>query len=96
MGEIVKVYELLKDLPMYPAGTLINHTYEVLPSKFNDGTYATDGEWKVGGVMATQYLEALVKWCITSQRTDDNHAEWVQLVASPTHTKLPQSGKEKK
>jgi hypothetical protein len=91
MSAVVKIYELLKDLPLYPAGTLITHTYEVLPSKFNDGTYATDGDWKVDNVMATQYLVALVKWCVTSQRRDDNHTDWVQLVASPQRTEGTQA-----
>lgn len=72
---------------MYPAGTIVTHQFEVRPSEFRRGeTYATDGEWYVGtkenmpNVRAPQFLEALVKWCATSQRTDDKHEEWVQAL----------------
>lgn len=73
MTEIRK-YKLLKDLPMYKAGTIITHSYDVLPSKFNSGVYHTDGEWYTEEfghkVMATKFLEHTTKWCVSSQRDD--------------------------
>jgi len=77
-------YKLLRDLPMYPAGTVVYHEYEILPSQYldkqgNKQTYATDGDWYTDidlKVKATQFLEDTVKWCATSQR-DDTYG-WVE------------------
>ena len=78
----IATYKLLKELPMYPAGTIVTHEFETLPSMYNDGTYNTDGSWHTDrGVMASNYLESLIKWCADSQRTDDHHEEWVEFIS---------------
>ncbi len=77
-------YELLKDLPMYAAGTIVVHEYEQQPSQFNSGVYNTEGRWyaeKEGREYnLPAFVVALIKWCSTSQRNDDNHAEWVKVL----------------
>jgi hypothetical protein len=78
MKHVIK-YKLLKELPMYPAGTIITHEFDELPSQYNSGTYFSDGIWYTkDNVRASLFLEHLVKWCASSQRTDDNHDEWVK------------------
>lgn len=83
MKKLVK-YELLKDLVLYRAGTIVYHEFDVLPSQYRDGdTYATNGEWYTYPISdmkvnASGYLVELVKWCANSQRTDDHHQEWVK------------------
>lgn len=82
MSKKLKKYELLKDLVLYPAGTIVYHEYEVLPSQYNSGNYSTAGNWytKEHGheVNASNYLKYLVEWCIGSHRNDDHHEEWVK------------------
>jgi hypothetical protein len=86
MSEVITKYRLLRDLPMYPTGTVVEHRYEVLPSQYldkqgNKQNYATEGNWYTeDSVVATQFLEHLVKWCAASQREDTKG--WIEKVAS--------------
>jgi len=72
---IKKKYKTLIDLPMYPAGTIVYHEYEILPSKYGvDRTYATDGRWftveNEDETMVPLFLQSLIEWCTNSQRDD--------------------------
>ena len=91
MSKVVVEYKLLRDLPMYPAGTIVRHEYEVLPSQYldkqgNPQTYATDGTWYTeDNVRATQFLEHTVKWCATSQRGDTDG--WIEKLDTKEGTR---------
>lgn len=78
--EKIKKYKLLKNLPMYPAGTIVTHRFEILPSKFRENdTYCTDGEWITDeGTQAPLFLERLIAWCADSQR--DDCEGWVEEI----------------
>jgi hypothetical protein len=86
VSNVTVKYRLLRDLPMYPSGTIITHEYEVLPSQYldkqgNKQNYATEGEWYTDDglkVLVTQFLEQTVRWCATSQRGDTDG--WIEVV----------------
>jgi hypothetical protein len=79
--EVTEKFILLKDLPMYPADTIVIHKYDLQPSRYRPELYATDGVWETeDGVRVPMFVEAIIKWCSKSQRSDDNHAEWVERI----------------
>lgn len=64
-------YKILRDLPEYPAGSIITHKFERLPSRFNDGTYDTDGVWTGDrGTRAAYFMENLITRCMNSYRNE--------------------------
>ena len=82
MAEHLKKYRLECDLPRYPKGSVVYHEYQELPSKFNDGTYFTDGEWyqesSLGRVMVPDYVAGVIKRCISDQNV--KMSDWVTLL----------------
>lgn len=83
MSTVVKRYKLLRELPNYAPGTVFTHEYEILPSKFNDGTYTTDGEYyteeRGHKVHAVLYIPPFIDRCLHDYNIDSSG--WFEEVA---------------
>ena len=82
MATFTKMYRLNKELPRYEAGSIIYHRYEVLPSRFNSGTYTTDGEYFVlrgdMKIQAISYVGEIIDRAISDFNIVAD--EWVTLL----------------
>lgn len=76
MSVVVDEYKLLKDLPGYPAGTVVCHQYE------NTDSFVSQGDWytqdKRGAITLPAWLQGLVKWCATAGNPE--YHGWVERV----------------
>ena len=80
--KVTKTYQLNKELPRYPVGSIVYHEFEVLPSRFNDGTYKTDGKWYVlhgkMEITAITYVGEVIDRAMNDHNIDAD--DWVTLL----------------
>lgn len=78
MSTHVIEYELLRELPTYPAGTIIKRTYTLLPSMYREGsTYISDENYMVGNTHAITFLAKLIERCVGAKGNDE-YDGWIK------------------